>query len=66
MLAQMGSDPVQEAISSMEKQHEDEKQGNNSFKEVLKSFGAENFNFMFNGKLASPAYLFASACHIVK
>ena len=28
MLAQMGSDPVQEAISSMEKQHEDEKQGN--------------------------------------
>ena len=27
MLAQMGSDPVQEAITSMEKQHEDEKQG---------------------------------------
>ncbi len=28
MLAQMGEDPVQEAITAMEKQHEDEKQGN--------------------------------------
>ena len=27
MLAQMGEDPVQEAITAMEKQHEDEKQG---------------------------------------
>jgi len=28
MNAQMGNDPVQEAISAIEKQHEEEKQGN--------------------------------------
>ena len=29
MNAQMGDDPVQEAISAIEKQHEEEKQGEN-------------------------------------
>ncbi len=36
MIAQMGKDPVQEAIISMEKQHEDEKQRNiDLYKDLL-------------------------------